>query len=422
MKNKYQVQDLQLKSEQQSKSLTINSMQKSVTYLSLILLGAGVTLGTGYLTSRTFSANNPANPAVLSAANAGTTNAQSKQPSASPNGLNFIADVARQVSPAVVKINSSRTVASQGSDSFNNPKLRQFFGFSPPQEGKQVERGSGSGFIVNANGRILTNAHVVDGADKVSVILNDGRRFDGKVLGSDPVTDLAVVQVEATNLPTVIIGDSDQLQPGEWAIAIGNPLGLDHTVTKGIISAIGRSSSDIGEGNKRIDFIQTDAAINPGNSGGPLLNAKGEVIGINTAIIKGANGIGFAIPINSAQNIAAQLIQKGKVDHPYLGIQMIDVTPEVKQQVNSNPNAPIKLTVDQGVILMEIVPNSPAQKAGLKQGDVITKVNNQLVKDSTEVRRSVEKSQVGSNLTVEIQRGDQTQNIVVQVGTMPKEQ
>lgn len=422
MKNKYQVQDIQLKLEQQSKSLTINSMQKSVTYLSLILLGAGVTLGTGYLTSRTFNPNNPANPAVLSAANAGTTNAQSKQPSASPNGLNFIADVARQVSPAVVKINSSRTVASQGSDSFNNPKLRQFFGFSPPQEGKQVERGSGSGFIVNANGRILTNAHVVDGADKVSVILNDGRRFDGKVLGSDPVTDLAVVQVEATNLPTVSIGDSDQLQPGEWAIAIGNPLGLDHTVTKGIISAIGRSSSDIGEGNKRIDFIQTDAAINPGNSGGPLLNAKGEVIGINTAIIKGANGIGFAIPINSAQNIAAQLIQKGKVDHPYLGIQMIDVTPEVKQQVNSNPNAPIRLTVDQGVILMEIVPNSPAQKAGLKQGDVITKVNNQPVKDSTEVRRSVEKSQVGGNLTVEIQRGDQTQNIVVQVGTMPKEQ
>ncbi len=422
MKNKYQVEDLQLKSEQQSKSLTINSMQKSVTYLSLILLGAGVTLGTGYLTSRNFGANNTANPAVLSAANAGTTNAQSKQPSASPNGLNFIADVARQVSPAVVKINSSRTVASQGNDSFNNPQLRQFFGFPPPQEGKQVERGSGSGFIVNANGRILTNAHVVDGADKVSVILNDGRRFDGKVLGSDSVTDLAVVQVEATNLPTVSIGDSDQLQPGEWAIAIGNPLGLDHTVTKGIISAIGRSSSDIGEGNKRIDFIQTDAAINPGNSGGPLLNAKGEVIGINTAIIKGANGIGFAIPINSAQNIAAQLIQKGKVDHPYLGIQMIDVTPEVKQQVNSNPNAPIKLTVDQGVILMEIVPNSPAQKAGLKQGDVITKVNNQPVKDSTEVRRAVEKSQVGGNLTVEIQRGDQTQNIVVQVGTMPKEQ
>lgn len=418
MKNKSQVQDLRLKSEQQSKSLTINSMQKSVTYLSLILLGAGVTLGTGYLTSRSF---NSTNPAVLSAANAGTTNTQAKQPSASPNGLNFIADVARQVSPAVVKINSSRTVTSQGGDSFNNPQLRQFFGFPPPEEGKQVERGSGSGFIVSANGRILTNAHVVDGADKVSVILNDGRRFDGKVLGSDPVTDLAVVQVEATNLPTVSIGDSDQLQPGEWAIAIGNPLGLDHTVTKGIISAIGRSSSDIGESSKRIDFIQTDAAINPGNSGGPLLNAKGEVIGINTAIIRGANGIGFAIPINSAQNIAAQLIQKGKVDHPYLGIQMVDVTPEVKQQVNSNPNAPIKLTVDQGVILMEIVPNSPAQKAGLKQGDVITKVNNQPVKDSTEVRRAVEKSQVGSDLTVEIQRGSQTQNVVVQVGTMPKE-
>ncbi len=425
MKNKYQVEDIQLKSEQRSKSLTINSMQKSVTSLSLILLGAGITLGTGYLVSRTYSPSNPSanNPAAISAATLpGTTSNQSSQPSAVPNGLNFIADVARQVSPAVVKINSSRTVASQGGNSFNNPQLRQFFGFPPPEQGRQVERGSGSGFIVNANGRILTNAHVVDGADKVSVILNDGRRFDGKVLGSDPVTDLAVVQVEATNLPTVSIGNSDQLQPGEWAIAIGNPLGLDHTVTKGIISAIGRSSSDIGEGNKRIDFIQTDAAINPGNSGGPLLNAKGEVIGINTAIIKGANGIGFAIPINSAQSIAEQLVQKGKVDHAYLGIQMVDITPEVKQQVNSNPNAPIKLTVDQGVILMEIIPNSPAEKAGLKQGDVITKVNNQPVKDSTEVRRAVSKSQIGSDLTVEIKRGDRTQNVVVQVGTMPKEQ
>ena len=425
MKNKYQVEDLQLKSEQRSKSLTINSMQKSVTSLSLILLGAGITVGTGYLTSRAYSPNNSgaSNPAAISAAAIpGTATAQSSQPSAVPNGLNFIADVARQVSPAVVKINSSRTVASQGGDSFNNPQLRQFFGFPPPEQGRQVERGSGSGFIVNANGRILTNAHVVDGADKVSVILNDGRRFDGKVLGSDPVTDLAVVQVEATNLPTVSIGNSDQLQPGEWAIAIGNPLGLDHTVTKGIISAIGRSSSDIGEGNKRIDFIQTDAAINPGNSGGPLLNAKGEVIGINTAIIKGANGIGFAIPINSAQNIAEQLIQKGKVDHAYLGIQMVDITPEVKQQVNSNPKAPIKLTVDQGVILMDIVPNSPAEKAGLKQGDVITKVNNQPVKDSTEVRRAVSKSRIGSNLTLEIQRGDRTQNVAVQVGTLPKEQ
>jgi S1-C subfamily serine protease len=152
-----------------------------------------------------------------------------------------------------------------------------------------------------------------------------------------------------------------------------------------------------------------------------LLNAKGEVIGINTAIIKGANGIGFAIPINSAQNIAEQLVQKGKVDHAYLGIQMVDITPEVKQQINSNPKAPIKLTVDQGVILMDIVPNSPAEKAGLKQGDVITKVNNQPVKDSTEVRRAVSKSQIGSNLTVEIKRGDRTQNVAVQVGTMPKE-
>lgn len=428
MKNKPQASDIQLKSGQHSENLPrkftpspLRSMQKSVTYVSLILLGAGITLGTGYLTSRTYSLPSPTNPGVVSGANR-VVNPSPSQPSAVPNGLNFIADVAGQVSPAVVKINSSRTVASQGGDSFGDPRLRQFFGLPTPDSGSRVERGSGSGFIVNANGRILTNAHVVDGADKVVVTLNDGRSFEGRVLGSDSVTDLAVVQVEATNLPTVVMGDSDQLQPGEWAIAIGNPLGLDHTVTKGIISAIGRSSSDIGEGNKRIDFIQTDAAINPGNSGGPLLNAKGEVIGINTAIIRGAQGIGFAIPINSAQVIADQLVQNGKVDHPYLGVQMLDITPEMKQQVNGDPNAPVKLTVDQGVLLMEIVANSPAQKAGLRSGDVITKVNNQAVTNSTEVRRAVEKSQIGTNLTVEIIRGGQTQNVAVQVGTLPKEE
>ena len=429
MKNKPQASDIQLKSDQNSENLPRNftpsplrSMQKSVTYVSLILLGAGITLGTGYLTSRTYSLPNPSIAGVVSGETSKVANPPS-QPSAVPNGLNFIADVAGQVSPAVVKINSSRTVAgSQGGDSFGDPRLRQFFGLPTPDSGSRVERGSGSGFIVKANGRILTNAHVVDGADKVVVTLNDGRSFEGKVLGSDSVTDLAVVQVDATNLPTVVMGDSDKLQPGEWAIAIGNPLGLDHTVTKGIISAIGRSSSDIGEGNKRIDFIQTDAAINPGNSGGPLLNAKGEVIGINTAIIRGAQGIGFAIPINSAQVVADQLVQNGKVDHPYLGVQMLDITPEMKQQVNGDPNAPVKLTVDQGVLLMEIVANSPAQKAGLKSGDVITKVNNQAIANSTEVRRAVEKSKIGTNLTLEVIRGSQTQNVAVPVGTLPTEE
>ncbi|NJL90672.1 MAG: PDZ domain-containing protein [Coleofasciculaceae cyanobacterium SM2_1_6] len=429
MKNKPQAPNIQLKSDYNSENLPRNftpsplrSMQKSVTYVSLILLGAGITLGTGYLTSRTYSLPSPTTAGVVSGSPNRSVNTSPSQPSAVPNGLNFIADVASQVSPAVVKINSSRTVASQGGDSFGDPRLRQFFGLPNPDSGSRVERGSGSGFIVNANGRILTNAHVVDGADKVVVTLNDGRSFEGRVLGSDSVTDLAVVQVDTTNLPTVVMGDSDQLQPGEWAIAIGNPLGLDHTVTKGIISAIGRSSSDIGEGNKRIDFIQTDAAINPGNSGGPLLNAKGEVIGINTAIIRGAQGIGFAIPINSAQVIADQLVQNGKVDHPYLGVQMLDITPEMKQRVNSEPDAPVKLTVDRGVLLMEIVANSPAQKAGLRSGDVITKVNNQTVSNSTEVRRAVEKSKIGTNLTLEIIRGNQTQNVAVQVGTLPKEE
>lgn len=199
-----------------------------------------------------------------------------------------------------MRIDASKTVTSQTPDVFNDPFFRQFFGSElPTPPGKQIERGTGSGFIIGADGRILTNAHVVDGADTVTVTLKDGRTFKGKVLGEDSVTDVAVVKIQANQLPTVALGKSDQLKLGEWAIAIGNPLGLDNTVTTGIISATGRSSSAVGVPDQRVSFIQTDAAINPGNSGGPLLNQRGEVIGMNTAIIQGAQGLGFAIPIDS---------------------------------------------------------------------------------------------------------------------------
>src|SRR4028119_20504 len=221
-------------------------------------------------------------------------------------------------------------------DVFNDPFFRRFFGSRVPTEpDTRVERGTGSGFIISSNGQILTNAHVVAGADTVSVTLKDGRAFKGKVLGVDTVTDVAVVKIDAGNLPAVSLGNSDQLKPGEWAIAIGNPLGLDNTVTTGIISATGRTSSQVGVPDKRVQFIQTDAAINPGNSGGPLLNASGQVIGMNTAIIQRAQGLGFAIPINTAQRIANQLVTQGKVEHPYLGIQMVTLTPELKKNLNS---------------------------------------------------------------------------------------
>lgn len=206
---------------------------------------------------------------------------------------NFVATAVERTGPAVVRIDSSRT--------FQNPNS-----FS----GSRVARGTGSGFIFRRDGLILTNAHVVDGADRVTVTLKDGRRYPGRVLGEDRRMDVAVVEIQASNLPTVNMGNSDRLKPGEWAIAIGNPLGLDNTVTVGIISGTGRSSRDIGARGRNVNFIQTDAAINPGNSGGPLLNQRGQVIGINTAIIQGAQGLGFAIPINQAQQIANQLISQ----------------------------------------------------------------------------------------------------------------
>jgi len=216
----------------------------------------------------------------------------------------------------------------------------------------------------------------------VKVTLKDGRTFQGKVMGTDPVTDVAVVKVQSNNLPTVELGDSARLKPGEWAIAIGNPLGLDNTVTAGIISATGRSSSDIGAPNERVNFIQTDVAINPGNSGGPLLNARGQVIGMNTAIIQDARGLGFAIPINTAKTIANQLIATGSVKHPYLGIEMVTLTPDLQKKINDDPNSNLTIYHSQGVLVTKVILDSPAAKAGLRSGDAIEQIDGQRIKDA----------------------------------------
>jgi S1-C subfamily serine protease len=280
-------------------------------------------------------------------------------------------------------------------------------------------RGTGSGFIINSSGQIITNAHVVDGADTVSVKLKDGRTVEGKVLGEDPVTDVAVIKIEANNLPSVALGNSDVLQPGEAVIAIGNPLGLDNTVTAGIVSATERSSSDVGVPDKRVGFIQTDAAINPGNSGGPLLNARGEVIGMNTAIIQGAQGLGFAIPINTVQGIAQQLISNGKVEHPYLGVQMVTLTPEIKQELNIESQGQIRIAADQGILLIRVVSGSPADEVGLQEGDVIQTINNQPVKTTEEVQRLVERSTVGSQLQMTVQRDRTSRQVSVKLQPLP---
>jgi S1-C subfamily serine protease len=237
-------------------------------------------------------------------------------------------------------------------------------------------------------------------------------------MGVDPVTDVAVVKINAKDLPTVSIGNSDQLQPGQWAIAIGNPLGLNNTVTEGIISATGRSSGVVGFPNERVNFIQTDAAINPGNSGGPLLNAEGQVIGMNTAIIQGAQGIGFAIPINTAKAIANQLIAKGEVNHPFLGIQMVTLTPEVKNTLNNDPNSSITTNQDRGVLIIKVQPDSPADKAGIRAGDVITQMNGQPVKTGDQVQQVVNGIQVGDQLQLNLNRNGQTLNLTVKAGRL----
>ncbi|MBW4645814.1 MAG: trypsin-like peptidase domain-containing protein [Goleter apudmare HA4340-LM2] len=409
--------------EKSSKGISLNSSgsknhhyapwTKAAASLSLVLLGSGMTLAGGYLAGNREQVSQNAANLALSPVNAAPPLPAGTDP-------NFVTQVVQRVGPAVVRINSSRTVTSQIPEEFNNPFFRRFFGSQlPTSPERRVQRGTGSGFIISKDGRILTNAHVVSGADRVTVILKDGRSLQGRVVGRDELTDVAVIKVEADNLPTVTLGNSEQLQPGQWAIAIGNPLGLDNTVTTGIISATGRSSNQIGAPDKRVEYIQTDAAINPGNSGGPLLNSRGEVIGMNTAIIQGAQGLGFAIPINTAQRISNQLITTGKVQHPYLGIQMVGLTPEIKQNINSDPNNGLRINEDRGVLVVRVVPNSPAARAGIRPGDVIQKLNGQSVADASSVQRAVETSQIGRDLRLELRRNGQNLNLAVQPGAFP---
>lgn len=400
--------------------------QKPLLYLSLILFGAGSALvgarilGLGDSTTARLSLDAP--PSPLSAAQSLLSPAPNSPNSPRPNPLrNFVTDVVGKVGPAVVRIDASRRVSAGLPGQFANPFFRRFFGEDLPTPGQREQRGSGSGFVVTADGQIFTNAHVVEGADQVTVTLKDGRKFPGKVLGADSLTDVAVVKIEAKDLPIVPLGNSSDLQPGEWAIAIGNPLGLDNSVTTGIISATGRSSAQIGAPDKRVNFIQTDAAINPGNSGGPLINEQGEVIGMNTAIIRDAQGIGFAIPIERAKQIATQIVTKGRVDHPFIGVQMMKLTPELKQQINDDPNAGVRLGIDAGVLVMRIVPRSPAATAGLRPGDAIFQVNGKVVEEPSEVQSLVEAAGVNGKLELAVHRNGQNLSLAVQPVAMPQQ-
>ncbi|MBU6230571.1 MAG: trypsin-like peptidase domain-containing protein [Cyanobacteria bacterium REEB459] len=397
-----------------------------IASMALVLLGAGVaTAGNQGIVALNGGpkGNQSLQASVIgSLANANPAPAQSSLAVVAPSmsSPNLIADIVRQVGPAVVRIDASRRVQTNLPPMFQDPFFRQFFGNGGPvPPSREIQRGVGSGFITTADGRVITNAHVVEGADRVQVTLKDGRSFTGQVVGADPVTDVAVIKIAAQGLPTLTLSNSDQIQPGEWAIAIGNPLGLDNTVTAGIISATGRSSSEVGVPDKRVSFIQTDAAINPGNSGGPLLNLKGQVIGVNTAIIQGAQGLGFAIPINTVEQISTQLVDKGRVDHAYLGIQMVTLSPSTKESINNDPNSPFTVEADSGVLVARIMPNSPAAQGGLRTGDVITAIGGQAVRQSEAVQRAVEAAKVGQNLAVTVQRNGREQTLTVRPGPLP---
>ena len=400
------------------------SLKQLATYVSLLAIGSGAgVLGSQYFLPHQQVELNPADvPTVLQPSPKPASQTAALAPYELNNGsssANFIATAVERVGPAVVRIDASRKVINNLPEALQNPFFKRFFGNDVPVPRERVERGTGSGFILSGDGRLLTNAHVVTGADTVEVTLKDGRTFEGRVIGSDAVTDVAVVKINTTGLPTVRIGRSNNLIPGEWAIAIGNPLGLDNTVTAGIISATGRSSSQVGVPDKRVSFIQTDAAINPGNSGGPLLNDRGEVIGVNTAIRADAQGLGFAIPIETAQRVADQLFAKGKVEHPYLGIQMVDLTPALRKEINQDGETRLKVKQDQGVLIVRVFDNSPAAQAGIRQGDIIQKVNGKPVKTAAAVQEQVESSAIGNALPVEISRDGQTRTLQLKPAIFP---
>jgi S1-C subfamily serine protease len=329
-------------------------------------------------------------------------------PSLLPGSDNVIVKAVEKAGPAVVRIDTVKRLI--------NP-MGGLFGRGPAI---QQQQGQGSGFIVDADGIVLTNAHVVEGASEVGVTLPDGRSFTGKVLGADPLTDVAVVKVVGSKLPVATLGDSSRVRPGEWAIAIGNPLGLDNTVTAGIISAIQRTNA-VGEG-QRVPYIQTDAAVNPGNSGGPLINDRGQVIGINTAIRQAPGaGLSFAIPINTARQIADQILERGYASHPYIGVRLQALTPQLAREINASTDE-CRVPEVNGVVVVDVMAGSPAARGGLRPCDLIEKVGETVVKNPSEVQLAVDRGQVNQPLALSIRRGDARQTLTVRPAELPKEQ
>lgn len=340
------------------------------------------------------------------------------------------ASVARKVSPSVVYIQADTvSKVSEGlrSSPFNDELLRRFFGdqlFMLPdghrKPSQRRSRSQGSGFIFSLDkglfankAYVLTNNHVVEGADSIKVTLMDGREVDARIRGADPKSDIAVLEMDLSDVPALLLGDSSKLEVGEWVVAIGNPFGLNHTLTVGVVSAMGRSGLGI---NDYEDFIQTDAAINPGNSGGPLVNLDGEVVGINTAIFSqsgGYMGVGFAIPVNMVRGIADQLLHDGSVKRGYLGVVIQSLTPELAQSFGSS--------VNKGILVAQVAEDSPASRAGLRQGDVITAYQGQEVTETSDFRNRVSFTTPGEKASLTLVRNGRQMQLDVQIGQLDEE-
>src|SRR6266849_231584 len=380
-----------------------------IAVVAILLVAAG---GGGYLLrdrlGRSGAAPAPSSPQAAS----GLALAEALQ-------LGFV-DVAQHVRPAVVHLGTIQKAKSrrgpnvpQGNDDpFFRDFFNQFFGSEGPDSRSEFRRpGLGSGVIIDKRGLVLTNFHVVKGADEILIRLSDKREYRGQILGTDPKTDLAVVKFQPDHEVTVAsLGNSDALRVGEWAIAIGNPFGLDQTVTVGVISATGRS--DVGIATYE-NFIQTDASINPGNSGGPLVNLKGEVIGVNTAIVAAGQGIGFAIPINMVKRVIDQLVDKGKVVRGWLGVALQPLSPDLAQSLG--------LAGTNGAVVGSTIGGSPASQAGLQQGDVIVAYDNTPVDDYRHVQRLVAETRVGKSVTLQIVRKKQKMDLAVTIAEVPDE-
>jgi serine protease Do len=378
--------------------------RKNIKIVAIALLLAGAVAGFGYgmtVTAKTGEAHAAATAAVSAG---------------SPMVPGNFSDLAEKVRAGVVNIQVSKKVKNAGFERFRgNPfgDRNPFGDFFGPFEGNQPDRkqqGVGSGFIMSKEGYILTNNHVVEDADQIKVKLAGGKEFDGKIVGRDPKTDLALVKIAGdSDLQPLKLGNSDDLKVGNWVVAVGSPFGLEQTVTAGIVSAKGRV---IGSGPYD-NFIQTDASINPGNSGGPLINLQGEVVGINTAIIASGQGIGFAIPINMAKEIAPQLQKRGHVTRGLLGVNIQDVTPELAKSLG--------LKESKGALVSQVVPGGPADKAGFEQGDVIVNFDGRPVGDSKDLPRIVASTPVGKTVTVKLLRDGKEVERQAKVGEMEEE-